>query len=431
MGFLSSADVVESSATDFVGQYIGQTGPKTQKLLEKALGKVLFIDEAYRLAEGHFAKEAVDELVDVLTKPKFLGKIVVILAGYDNDMNRLLAVNPGLGSRFPEEIYFHNMPPKNCLELLEDDLKKKKIASEALKDRDSPAYSEILELVTKLSGLPSWGNARDVKTLAKTMVGMVYKAKSTEKTGLVISANDTISCIKTFIAEREARENTSSSSSSTAIPDITKTLRTLPPPGAPPPPNIATEQAAPKQKQTSARPAPARPTPARPTPARPTPARPTSASDSVRDQGVTDEVWAQLCADKAAEEARVKRVQKEVEQRKKDIAKLEARDAEQRALAEKLELQIARDDAEELERRRKLEEARLAEARAKMARDKALAEFERRRAQERRKIQEEVKAQRKLKEMGVCSAGYRWIKQTDGYRCAGGFHFVSKSQLGI
>lgn len=57
LGFLSNVEVVECSATDLVGQYIGHTGPKTVKQLERGLGKVLFIDEAYRLGEGHFAQE--------------------------------------------------------------------------------------------------------------------------------------------------------------------------------------------------------------------------------------------------------------------------------------------------------------------------------------------------------------------------------------
>ena len=57
MGFLATAEVVNCSVTDLVGQYIGQTGPKTKALLEKGLGKVLFIDEAYRLAEGDFVTE--------------------------------------------------------------------------------------------------------------------------------------------------------------------------------------------------------------------------------------------------------------------------------------------------------------------------------------------------------------------------------------
>lgn len=82
MGFLSSTEVTECSASDLVGQYVGHTGPKTKKLFEKALGRVLFIDEAYRLSQGHFAQEAIDELVGITTQDKFRGKLVVILAGY-------------------------------------------------------------------------------------------------------------------------------------------------------------------------------------------------------------------------------------------------------------------------------------------------------------------------------------------------------------
>ena len=85
--FLSSAEVIECSASDLVGEYIGQTGPKTQKLFEKALGRVLFINEAYRLGEGHFSKEAIDEVVGLMTSEKFASKIIVILAGYDQEMN--------------------------------------------------------------------------------------------------------------------------------------------------------------------------------------------------------------------------------------------------------------------------------------------------------------------------------------------------------
>jgi AAA+ superfamily predicted ATPase len=118
MGFLAQAKVVNCSATDMIGQYIGHTGPKVQKLLEKALGKVLFIDEAYRLAEGRFATEAMDELVDCLTKPKYAQKLVTILASYDEDMDRLMSVNPGLTSRFPESVIVKHMAPDTCLELL-------------------------------------------------------------------------------------------------------------------------------------------------------------------------------------------------------------------------------------------------------------------------------------------------------------------------
>ena len=96
MGLLARATVHECSASDIVGQYVGQTGPLVRKTFEKALGQVLFIDEAYRLKDGPFAKEAVDEIVSLLTDERYKGKIIVILPRYDNDINELLTVNRGL-----------------------------------------------------------------------------------------------------------------------------------------------------------------------------------------------------------------------------------------------------------------------------------------------------------------------------------------------
>jgi hypothetical protein len=118
MGFLSKAEVVPCSASQLVGEYVGQTGPKTRKLIESAMGKVLFIDEAYRLSGGLFAKEALDELVDCLTSERFFRKLIVILAGYDADINALMSSNPGLSSRFPDTVVFHPLPPQACLDLL-------------------------------------------------------------------------------------------------------------------------------------------------------------------------------------------------------------------------------------------------------------------------------------------------------------------------
>jgi hypothetical protein len=95
MGILGSNEYVECSASDLIGQYVGQTEPKTEGKLTEALGRVLFIDEAYRFCDGHFGTEAINELVECLTKPKFMEKIVVILAGYTHQIDDLLRVNPG------------------------------------------------------------------------------------------------------------------------------------------------------------------------------------------------------------------------------------------------------------------------------------------------------------------------------------------------
>ncbi|KAG8797185.1 hypothetical protein FRC17_007819, partial [Serendipita sp. 399] len=136
MGFLASPEVLECSTSDLVGEYVGQTGPKVKKLLERVLGRVLLIDEAYRLVDGQFAKEAIDELVSSLTLDRYKGKIIVILAGYDHQINQLLSVNPGLSSRFTAEVVFKNMRPKESIDLLRRELAKKKIVSHALDGSD-------------------------------------------------------------------------------------------------------------------------------------------------------------------------------------------------------------------------------------------------------------------------------------------------------
>jgi len=82
LGILSTKEYVESSASGLVAQFAGQSGPQTRDVLTRDLGKVLFIDEAHRLCDGEFGREAVNELVDSLTEPQFIGKLVVTMAGY-------------------------------------------------------------------------------------------------------------------------------------------------------------------------------------------------------------------------------------------------------------------------------------------------------------------------------------------------------------
>ncbi|RKK82176.1 hypothetical protein BFJ71_g15360 [Fusarium oxysporum] len=96
IGFLSSDEVVTCSVTNLTEELSGHTGPKVINQFELGLGKVLFIDEAYRLIGDSFHKEAIGELVDVMTKPRYAHNMVVILAGYSDEMEELLMLNPGL-----------------------------------------------------------------------------------------------------------------------------------------------------------------------------------------------------------------------------------------------------------------------------------------------------------------------------------------------
>lgn len=160
--------------------------------VEKALGKVLFIDEAYRLAKGHFAKEAMDEVVDSITKPKFAQKLIIILAGYDADINRLMSINPGLTSRFPEPVVFWGLTPDECVRLLTQLLqgqkhklleKKADLNIMVLESPRNEFLQGLLDLFKTLSRLPNWANARDIQTLAKGVFGRTMQFGATSSTG--------------------------------------------------------------------------------------------------------------------------------------------------------------------------------------------------------------------------------------------------------
>lgn len=102
MNLLSKGHFIEAERADLVGEYIGQTAQKTRALIQRAMGGILFIDEAYSLARGgekDFGKEAIDTLVKHMEDNH--DDFVLILAGYPYEMDRFLTFNPGLQSRFP------------------------------------------------------------------------------------------------------------------------------------------------------------------------------------------------------------------------------------------------------------------------------------------------------------------------------------------
>lgn len=126
MGVIDGGQLVEVTRADLVGKYVGHTAPLTTKVIESALGGVLFIDEAYSLYRGKddsFGLEAIDTLVKGMED--YRDNLIVILAGYTREMNEFLESNSGLRSRFPNKIEFDDYTADELLQIAKSIAKSK------------------------------------------------------------------------------------------------------------------------------------------------------------------------------------------------------------------------------------------------------------------------------------------------------------------
>ena len=164
IGVLSSDSVVECSALDLQGSYVGQTKDKLNDIFKKATGGVLFIDEAYSLGDGHFATEAQEQLIALCTSEAHLHKTVVILAGYTRQMDNMLTrTNPGLQSRFTERLEFSSWTPQDCIQSLQG------LCAKDGKSIAPTAERVLQECLEVLRDRPGWANARDAGLVLTTL----------------------------------------------------------------------------------------------------------------------------------------------------------------------------------------------------------------------------------------------------------------------
>lgn len=171
LGLLRTGHLVEADRAALVAGYSGQTALKTKAVVESALGGVLFVDEAYALVsedgKDSFGREALDTLIKLVED--YRSDLVVILAGYNKEMTKLVETNPGLRSRFPTVIEFEDYSPTELMEiaeqmLLQDVLMLSMEAQERLRNI-------LLELSQVKSGKPGKkddrenGNGRTVRNI--------------------------------------------------------------------------------------------------------------------------------------------------------------------------------------------------------------------------------------------------------------------------
>ncbi|MFW5991756.1 MAG: AAA family ATPase [Halanaerobiaceae bacterium] len=167
IGFLNKGDIVEVERADLVGEYIGHTAQKTKKMVNKARGGVLFVDEAYSLARGgekDFGKEAIDTLVKAMEDYK--DDLIIILAGYRREMNKFLKTNPGLNSRFAIQLDFPDYTIDELVKIAELMYRER----EYILNKESKHY--IYRVLTKIrsqEGINN-GNARTVRNLIEKSI---------------------------------------------------------------------------------------------------------------------------------------------------------------------------------------------------------------------------------------------------------------------
>jgi SpoVK/Ycf46/Vps4 family AAA+-type ATPase/nitrous oxidase accessory protein NosD len=166
LGILERGQLVEAARADLVGRYIGHTAQLTREVFERARGGVLFIDEAYTLTPrgqgADFGQEAVDTLLKLMEDHR--DEVVVIVAGYTDEMERFLASNPGLSSRLPRRIAFADYSSEELVTIVRSQ-------AAAMGYECGPGTGPLLkEYFDALPRDRSFGNARLARQVVESMV---------------------------------------------------------------------------------------------------------------------------------------------------------------------------------------------------------------------------------------------------------------------
>ncbi len=159
LGYVRKGHVVSVTRDDLVGQYIGHTAPKTKEVLKKAMGGVLFIDEAYYLYrpenERDYGQEAIEILLQVMENNR--DDLVVILAGYKNRMDTFFSSNPGMSSRIAHHIDFPDYSQTELLSIA------KSMVGAMNYRLDPAAETAMSDYIARRLTQPNFANARSVR----------------------------------------------------------------------------------------------------------------------------------------------------------------------------------------------------------------------------------------------------------------------------
>lgn len=171
-GILPQDKLIETDSSGLIAEYVGQTAVKTHAKIKEAMGGVLFIDEAYALNDGvhygggSYGKEAVVALLKDMED--YRGKFCVILAGYRDEMNEMLSLNPGFRSRINRNLDFPDYSVEELIEIAKFMLKKKGYTMTDSAIAEIAKVLEFLKLAAQVSNKP-FANAREVRNLLESL----------------------------------------------------------------------------------------------------------------------------------------------------------------------------------------------------------------------------------------------------------------------
>ena len=396
---------------ELLGTHVGQTAPLVKAKMDEARGGVLFIDEAYGLdpSRSAFGKDAIETLVANMTDPAYQGKMMIIFAGYEKDIDALLSSNVGLKRRVTERLEFKSWLPEDCWALLTD-LSHKNGMDLSLSYRDM-----VIAGFADLASRDGWGNAGDVCTVYNKItsafedrIGSAMGSGEGEdvEIGNTFEECDIVTAFTGLVRQRPVK-SVEKPARDTSI-QLAEALA----------PGVFVNLAKSSTQTHSSTP--------------PTETYLQAAEQVAEADPSEDELWASL--DLAlnelgydvyatrhiavTEELPVELVEHVSTQLHRKASKIEPMLKQQcPALLVKV-TQLIQCLETELAHQRQLREQLLAADKAEKER---LQEAERQRKQE--------KKLELVKMIGKCCAGYAWLPEGDGYRCAGGSHSVSKSQL--
>lgn len=159
LGYVRKGHLVSVTRDDLVGQYIGHTAPKTKEVLKRAMGGVLFIDEAYYLYrpenERDYGQEAIEILLQVMENHR--DDLVVILAGYKDRMDTFFRSNPGMSSRIAHHIDFPDYTPEQLLAIAQS------MVTQMHYRLDEEALAAMRDYIAARLAQPNFANARSIR----------------------------------------------------------------------------------------------------------------------------------------------------------------------------------------------------------------------------------------------------------------------------